>query len=290
MEVLSPLQTLLDDSGGAAVPLLPRLETLFGGPLRFPPHPDRPYVISNFVATIDGVVSLNEPGIAGGVQISGLNPHDLFVMALLRAVSDAVIAGSSALRAPPGHIWTAEFIYPPLAEAFSRLREQLGKPPYPLNVIVTGAGHIDLSLPLFQDGRNSVLVITTDAGLERLSSHPPVPASVQIVSKKNAGVIGAQVLMDAVVPLVGNGMVLLEGGPHMLGEFLASHLVDELFLTVAPQIAGRDALIERPGLVEGKRFAPVSPLWERLTGVKRAGDYLFLRYRFEGAAQPAHQL
>ncbi len=282
MEGLSPLQTLIDDTGELVIPLSPQLEALYGGSLRFPAHPDRPYIISNFVASIDGVVSLNEPGISGGGQISGFNPYDQFVMALLRAVSDVVVAGASTLRAPPGHIWTAEFIFPPLAEAFVGLRKMLGKPPYPLNVVVTGAGHINTSLPVFQDGHIPVMILTTEAGLNRLASQPAMPASVQVVSLKNAGILNAQTVLEAVAPALGNGLALIEAGPHMLGEFLASRLMDELFLTIAPQIAGRDALVERPGLVEGKRFAPVSPLWGKLAGAKRGSDDLFLRYQFQG--------
>ncbi len=285
-DALGPLQTLLEDTSGLALPLPAQLEMLYGGSLRFPAHPGRPYVFSNFVSTIDGVVSLNEPGISGGGQISGFNPYDQFVMGLLRAVSDVVVAGASTLRALPGHIWTAEFIYPPLSQPFAELRKQSGKPPYPLNVVVTGTGRIDLSLPLFQDGRFPVLVLTTEAGLERLAGHPPLPALVQVIARKNAGFLNAQAVLQAVAPQAGDGLVLIEGGPRMLGEFLAAHLLDELFLTVSPQIVGRDALVDRPGLVEGRRFAPVSPLWGKLSGAKRGSDYLFLRYQFQPQVQP----
>ena len=71
------------------------------------------------------------------------------------------------------------------------------------------------------------------------------------------------------------------GGPQLLGDFFAEGLLDELFLTLAPQIAGRDTSTERPGLVTGQRFAPEHPLWGTLVSVKRAGSHLFLRYAFE---------
>jgi riboflavin biosynthesis pyrimidine reductase len=65
-----------------------------------------------------------------------------------------------------------------------------------------------------------------------------------------------------------------------MGDFFAEGLVDDLFLTVAPQIAGREPAVPRPGLVEGHSFAPTQPLWGALLGVKRAGSHLFLRYSF----------
>jgi riboflavin biosynthesis pyrimidine reductase len=75
----------------------------------------------------------------------------------------------------------------------------------------------------------------------------------------------------------------VEGGPQLIGDFFAEACLDELFLTLAPQLAGRDSSSERPGLVAGKRFAPELPLWGSLVGVKRGGSHLFLRYVFEGA-------
>ncbi len=64
----------------------------------------------------------------------------------------------------------------------------------------------------------------------------------------------------------------------MLGEFLAEEKLDELFLTLAPQVAGREKGDGRLGLVEGKHFAPEHPLWSKIVSVKRAGNHLFLRY------------
>ena len=60
-----------------------------------------------------------------------------------------------------------------------------------------------------------------------------------------------------------------------------ARLVDELFLTVAPQFAGRDDAIHRLALVEGTSFGEGRGRWASLASVRRAGDDLFLRYRFE---------
>ena len=61
MTSLTPLESLLDRAGGDDLPLPPELATLYG-PLRFPPRKGRPYVIGNFVTTMDGVASLSAPG------------------------------------------------------------------------------------------------------------------------------------------------------------------------------------------------------------------------------------
>jgi riboflavin biosynthesis pyrimidine reductase len=65
-----------------------------------------------------------------------------------------------------------------------------------------------------------------------------------------------------------------------MASFLEEDLIDELFLTVSPQVAGRDRG-ERPGFVEGKTFAPHDPRRTRLLSVKRSGNFLFLRYSFD---------
>ena len=51
-------------------------------------------------------------------------------------------------------------------------------------------------------------------------------------------------------------------------------------MTLAPQIAGRDADDGRLSLVMGNTFAPHAPLWGGLADVRRGGSHLFLRYSF----------
>lgn len=80
--------------------------------------------------------------------------------------------------------------------------------------------------------------------------------------------------MNAIV----QGSLILEGGPHLLGDFIAEGSLDEQFLTLAPQIVGRNGDLGRPGLVSGNNFAPENPVWGTLLSVKRVGSLLFLRY------------
>src|SRR5947209_18248809 len=113
MNTLTPLESLFDVDLGPDLPLPTELATLFAR-LQFPPHPHRPYIIGNFVTTLDAVVSLGEPGYPGGGGISGSNQHDRMVMGLLRAIDDAAIVGAGTVRSVPHHRWTAAYIYPQL--------------------------------------------------------------------------------------------------------------------------------------------------------------------------------
>jgi hypothetical protein len=71
----------------------------------------QPYVFSNFVTTLDGVVSLNTKGHASGADISGFSSQDRMVMGLLRAIADVVIIGSGTLGADRRHVWSAGAIF-----------------------------------------------------------------------------------------------------------------------------------------------------------------------------------
>jgi riboflavin biosynthesis pyrimidine reductase len=282
----APLQTLFDATQGTDLPLPGELADLYGG-LRLPAHPGRPHVVANFVATLDGVVSLGLPGQAGGGEISGFDPRDRLVMGLLRAVADAVVVGAGTLRAAsPDHRWTADYIYPPLAAAYRSLRARLGKAGPPLNVVVSASGELDLDRRLFRSGEVPVLIVTTPAGAARLGARA-LPPSVRVAAGDTPGSLSARAVLAAVRRARPGALVLLEAGPRLMGDFLAEEQLDELFLTLAPQVAGRDGAVARPGFVAGQVFAPQQPRWGTLVGLKRGGSHLFLRYGFPVAGEPA---
>src|SRR5215472_7578837 len=176
MNTLTPLESLFDMERGLDLPLPSELAHLYGR-LAFPPHSGHAHIIGNFVTTLDGVVTLNEPGHASGGDISGFNRHDQMVMGLLRAVADAVIVGAGTLRSVPQHLWTAQYIYLPLASAYQQFRESLARPAPPLSVIVTARGEVDLDLPVFQSGEVPVLIVTTTEGAQRVDERALPPST-----------------------------------------------------------------------------------------------------------------
>jgi riboflavin biosynthesis pyrimidine reductase len=275
---LAPLKTLYETTRGKALPLPPRLARLYGR-LRMPLTRARPYVISNFVTTLDGVVSLNEKGHASGGDISGFSAQDRMVMGLLRAIADVVIVGAGTLGVDRHHVWTAERIFPGLADEYRRLRTTLGKHGPPLMVVVSGSGRLDLSLPVFASGEMRSLIVTTTAGAKRLRK-AGAPGSVEIRAVRSGGAIRARSIIDQVRQVTPGKLILVEGGPRLLGDFFADQVLDEQFLTLAPQIAGRNVGDRRLGLVMGRRFAPRSPLWGSLIDLRRGKSHLFLRYSF----------
>lgn len=241
----------------------------------------RPHVFSNFVSTLDGVVSLNVKGHASGGDISGFSAQDRMVMGLLRAIADVVVIGSGTLRVDRRHVWTAQSIFPPFADDYRQLRASLGMQETPLNVVVTGGGDVDLRLPVFTSGKVPALIVTTPRGARRLHAKgaPPRPVEIRAVGS-GARTISPRAILDVVREVRQGKRILVEGGPELLGDFYAAHLVDDQFLTLAPQIAGRIVGDRRLSLVMGQKFAPGVPLWGALADARRGGSHLFLRYSF----------
>ena len=266
-----PLDTLIDESTGDLIPLGPELSALYGT-LRMASRPDRPHVLANFVASVDGVVAIDPPR-GTGADVSGGDARDRAVMGILRAVADAVVIGAGNLRAEGDHVWTAERIYPELAPAYAALRAALGKPPAPLHVVVTGAGDVDLSRAVFS-GAVPVLVVTTARGAARVAAQQ---RNVRVVvPPPGAGWIPLHAVLSAAG--IGPGArVLVESGPTSVARYLEEGAVDELFLTSAPFLLGRGGATPNLGLVEGRSFPPRTRRL-RLVSARRGDSFLFLRY------------
>jgi riboflavin biosynthesis pyrimidine reductase len=260
---------------------LPALKARYGGRLAIPLRTDRPTIVANFVSTLDGVVSYNTAEAAGGGEISGFFEPDRFVMGLLRGLADAVLIGAGTLRAAPDEHWTPSFVHPPSASRLAELRAALGLRSQPLTAVVTASGAIDLAHPGLADPGVRALIVTTDSG-GRVLNAVGVPAHVDV--RTTGAAVTPTDIVDALAAQ-GAELVLCEGGPRLFGQLLEARLVDELFLTVAPQVAGRSVDVPRLGLVEETAFDVAGAPWARLLDLRRAGDHLFTRYRYEWRTQ-----
>lgn len=226
-------------------------------------------VYSNFVSSVDGVVALGAIPSAGSV-ISGRYPADRFLMALLRACADAVLIGAGTLRGTPGHHWTPEHVFPDLAESFARLRHKLGRKPEPRLVLLTRRGDFDMSHPAISGGAT---VLTTREVAKSLRSR--LPETCDLIGSGETDVDLSPAINE--LRSRGHDVVLTEGGPHLMGGLIKQRLLDEMFLTISPVVAGGDAG-ERLGMVAGVEFLPDMGAWGKLLSCRRHSDYLFLRY------------
>lgn len=281
------IQTLLDRQPPGSVAGLPKeLSALYGGDLQFAAT-SHPYVIANFASTLDGVVSYQIPGKSSGGEISGHNACDRFIMALLRASADAVMVGARTFHeAGASHLWTAESLYPEAAGLLANVRAAQSS--RPLLVIVSGTGTLDLSRAVFRTPQIETLVITSRAGKHRMDAQCTDAQGPVKTRMLGGGLIAPEAIARLLYEEFGVRVLLHEGGPKLLGQFVKARLVDELFLTIAPQLAGRDSTAERPALIQNAVFMPDDAPWLKLLSVKNGGDHLFLRYGRSSARDDQH--
>jgi riboflavin biosynthesis pyrimidine reductase len=287
------VRTLIDCDQDRVEPALPSgLRELYDGNLHYgTPTAERPFVIANFVCTLDGVVSYEIKGQAGGSTISGCDAADRFIMGLLRASADAIIVGARSVEAvSPESLWIPESTYPEAKALYAEYRlNVLHKTEYPLLVIVTGSGRLELDRAIFRTPEVRAVVITTAGGMDVLAKAGAMKLpSVQIHAlDAKSGTISPNAILQFLYAQLGVRRLLHEGGPTLFGQFLAAEVVDELFLTLSPQIAGRGADTIRPGLVQGVEFMPDGAPRFQLLSVKQRAEHLYLRYR-RTTASPRH--
>jgi riboflavin biosynthesis pyrimidine reductase len=155
----------------------------------------------------------------------------------LRAQADGILVGAETVRVERyGRVTKTP-------ELQSK-RESQGLRPDAVAVIATRSGALPDDLPLLKQE----------------------PGSVRLIHDLGAGL--AELRQEGIRSL------LCEGGPTLNGALFGDHLVDELFLTVAPTVAGSGETLT---IVEGPPLPEAVDL-ELLT-VHEAGGHLFLRYR-----------
>jgi riboflavin biosynthesis pyrimidine reductase len=261
------MELLFEKDGLPSFPLSQSLARDYGGKLGF----DTSRVYANFVSSLDGVVALENIN-NSSLLISGNNEPDRFVMGLLRACADAVLIGAGTLRASPRSLWTAEAIYPDASEAFAELRQAIGRSGPPQLVVLTTRGELDPTHPAFETG---ALILTTESGATKLGDSLP---SASTVVALGGGHDLDLVDVMARVRSDGHELVLAEGGPTVIGGLLKRGLLDEIFLTLSPILAGRGQGEDRPGLVEGAELLPDATISGELLSLRKHGSYLFSRY------------
>jgi 5-amino-6-(5-phosphoribosylamino)uracil reductase len=237
----------------------------------------RPYIYSNFAISRDARISFNEPGQEAAVHVTKANPHDRWLMGLLRMRADAVIVGDTTVNKETGHVWTAEFIYPPDAVAFSAQRCAEGRRPFPLLVILTLDGRLNFDATCFGSANQQIVIATTSHGVAKVRD-VTCAASLDVYGLGEDAADLRRLVQILQHDYYVNSL-LCEGGARVFAAMLDAHLVDEEFVTLCPTFVGSRSSHLRPSYTEGIAWMPDSAPYSRPVSLHRAGDYLFLRTR-----------
>ncbi|MBW5484950.1 pyrimidine reductase family protein [Streptomyces bambusae] len=219
---------------------------------------DGHWLRGNMVSTLDGAAQHD------GRSQPISSDTDMRVFGTLRGLADVVVVGAETVR--------QEGYRPARArEAFAARRRAAGQGPAPAIAVVTASMDLDFSLPLFTAPLVPTLVLTGSAAPpERLAA--AAAAGVEVVTAGEGAAVDAA---RAVRELADRGLrrQLTEGGPRLLGQFVAAGVLDELCLTVSPMLTAGDA----QRIAGGGRLEVPTRL--RLVSVLEEAGFLFTRYR-----------
>ncbi len=192
-------------------------EQPYGGALEFPAEP-RPYVVVNFVASIDGVASLGVSDGTDSTKLSGSSRADRYLMALLRAQADVLLIGAGNLRGTPGHQWVPSAVAGDQTAVIEAYRvECRGSAQPPPLVVVSGSGDLPPHVAL-DEPATSTAVLTSSKGADRVRKHHPL---VSVIVVDGEGEMDGGAMISAVAGAFGAGLVLCEGGPSLFGRTLS---------------------------------------------------------------------
>jgi riboflavin-specific deaminase-like protein len=223
--------------------------------LRGQARDDRPYIVVNFIASADGRATLE--GRSGHLGDDG----DRAMFHGLREQVDAVFVGTNTLAIEHyGRI---------LGRPERRQRRlKRGLPAEPLACMITRTGRVPTGIRLFAEPEARIVVFTPSA-LEPAGTAARVDAVVL-----DPGELTLTTAMRKLRTDYGIELLLCEGGPTLFGAMLHEALVDELFVTIAPKLAGGG---HGPTVTNGPELA--NPAELQIQWLLERDEALYLRYR-----------
>lgn len=230
--------------------------------ITFPTLPNRPFFYTNFVETVDGKIQVLQ-NTQKYWPIGSKLDHDTLIE--LRTYADALVHGKNTAY---GHR-TLDSLG---REEFREQRKRLGKSEYLPYIVVSGHPDESLIPNLTATDQQKPMLIT----IEETNVFPTLEKIVDVerIGKNKVDIAGLSSLLAS----KGYKHVLVEGGAHLLGEFLKNKLIDEMFVTIAPKIFGNGKSLTLT-MVEGFLLEPNEVPQLDILSVKQVENELYLRYK-----------
>lgn len=193
------------------------------------------WVRANLISSLDGAATAD--GRSGALGGAG----DRAVFRLMRELADVVVVGAGTVR-------IEAYSGAQLGVTGRQHRHARGQHEVPPIAIVTRSAVLDHDLPVFTQTEVPPLLLTThDAAADARARFAGL-AEVYDCSAADTAVVDLKMALRTLAGL-GLTRVLTEGGPSLLGAFIAADLLDELCLTLAPAVVGgwSKRIAEGPG-------------------------------------------
>ena len=275
----------------------PKVKEVYGE-LHFPKlSEDRTYTYGSLVTSVDGRIAFSES--PDGTQIAKRNTYDpdgalcdLWVLNLLRSISDAVLMGTKTLKQEPnltGRILDKELLDD---------RKNSGKPLIPLHIVVTRNGeNLPFGHRIITSPEIPALIVVSPNGMDKIKDRLTVEYK-DLGLYRNLGEISAIECKRSISPLgiiaagtgdtininlllkilkkIGIDRLLVES-PSFLLSLMKESLLDELFLNTSSVFVGGEAQIigsNSPGF-----SMDLHPHAEVLTVHSHSDYFFYTRYR-----------
>ena len=229
--------------------------------------PPRPYVVLSCATSADGYLDDASPR---RLILSG--PADLDRVDEVRAGCDAILVGAGTIRADDPRLLVRD----PRRRARRAAR---GHGEHPVRVTLTATGDLDPGARFFAPGAPRLVYCATPAVPRARARLADRAAVIDVGDPLSLGFVLADLAERNVARL------LVEGGAHLLAEFLAADLADELDLAIAPFFVADPA---------APRFSPQVPNGSKtslpmtLATVQRLENVVVLQYLL-GPGGPDHR-
>jgi len=220
------------------------------------PEGVRRWVRANMVASVDGLAE------AGGVSAGLSSPADERLFHLLRGLADVVLVGAGTVRAEG---------YGParVSPEYAQARAAAGQQPAAAIAVVSASLDLDFDSPLYTDATTPTITVTVeDARPDRLAR---ARAAGEVALAGRSGRVDLAAAIDVLADS-GRGRVLCEGGPTVLAAIAAADALDELCLTISPQLRAGAGL----RMLVGPAFA--EPIGLDLGSLLTDDGFVFARY------------
>ncbi len=201
---------------------------LFDGPffLSAPPEGRLPAISTVFVRTADGNTGSDRPIELGG----GLTDKHLIYEGLSGVAADAILTGALTIK---GEQMIFGVFHPELVA----LRASLGLPRFPIQVVATRSGNLEIESSLIYNVPDlKVFILTEEAGAATLQPMVESRPWITVISGgETSDVLGGLAMLKA---KYGVTRVSSVGGRTMTTELIDWGVVRDIYLTTSPITGG----------------------------------------------------